>query len=821
MKKRILALLVSTALLSACNDSSLSGDATVDPDLSNSLNAATKIQFDLISDPDNPQVVTPSFIAMDANDGTLATDGTLGSAGYSTNIGDPEVTLGKTDGWGTSVPMTFTFTGEDLDSSTANLGFKLIESGDPTSSEFAQSTPVELVAGKDFVASTSGKTLIVYLEDKPLKPATNYMLAITNELKDVNGESVGTTSSYAVLKDKATPPSDALVPAQTITRAVESEFSKVGVSSSDIIFSTWFTTASAGDVLYGAKLATAQVYNARNIGGNASLVWQGSAANVSLTEAEINSVFSISAGSGASQTTTEGHSVISLSVKLPYYLSSDPSAFATTPWQSGMPSLAVISSTLSSGADEDKAAILGQLASIGISESDLSLVATDSEKQAEVVEKLVGKTLTTADGSQLDSERLVTRYSPIPKLQSIEDVALTMVVSKECVAPNDYGTAQTVIFQHGITTSKDVLTDNNGELADAIIDDSCMAILAIDHPIHGERALANGAITATVNESDPNDAGNASYYLNLAALPVARDNLRQSVIDIVNLRAAIGGEVFGILAAGGQRNDITELNFLAPTKGVAFIGHSLGAITGVDVGNIANRSVGNTQADALLFNVRALALANPGAGIPYLLLNSNEFGNFVKGSLVAGSDASFAETCANAFGGDVAACFAATQSALIGAGDSESTQSLAAMYNSFNSYAYAAQTILDTVDPINHGGLISENVPVYLASVANDQVIPNQLQRTPVTGAILEPYSPFGGTLPLIPVMDLSATTSPQSGSVVKSALLFTEGDHSSLNGTPASTTATEVMRNSISSFVLGDGTSLTISNSSVLSESQ
>jgi len=50
-------------------------------------------------------------------------------------------------------------------------------------------------------------------------------------------------------------------------------------------------------------------------------------------------------------------------------------------------------------------------------------------------------------------------------------------------------------------------------------------------------------------------------------------------------------------------------------KWLNFVGHSLGAITGVDVANIANRSIGNEVADQTFFNIDAVALANPGAEI--------------------------------------------------------------------------------------------------------------------------------------------------------------------------------------------------------------
>ncbi|MGR5542973.1 VolA/Pla-1 family phospholipase, partial [Vibrio campbellii] len=56
-----------------------------------------------------------------------------------------------------------------------------------------------------------------------------------------------------------------------------------------------------------------------------------------------------------------------------------------------------------------------------------------------------------------------------------------------------------------------------------------IAVIAIDMPLHGSRSLdaersANADVTA---------------YLNLSNIPVARDNFRQSVLDILGLRAAL------------------------------------------------------------------------------------------------------------------------------------------------------------------------------------------------------------------------------------------------------------------------------------------
>jgi len=107
MNKKLLALLVASTLgLTACgDDATTSGDPTLDPNIGESLKAETKINFDLVSDPSNPVIVTPTYLAMDSFDGTIKTDGDVGTEGYSTDISNPEVALGKTDGWSTNQPI--------------------------------------------------------------------------------------------------------------------------------------------------------------------------------------------------------------------------------------------------------------------------------------------------------------------------------------------------------------------------------------------------------------------------------------------------------------------------------------------------------------------------------------------------------------------------------------------------------------------------------------------------------------------------------------------------------------------------------------------
>ncbi|QUJ68291.1 lipase [Photobacterium sp. GJ3] len=789
MNKKLLALLVASSFaLYGCGDEKgLSGTPTIDPDIKSSLNAETKIEFDLLSA--DKKVITPSFIAMDLDDGTIATE----SSAQVANISDPAYAWGQTDGWSTTQPININFTGNDLAAETAADSFYLIQSGDPTNPADTTTPKVLSAENGDFIVTASGTTLTVILT-KPLDPASNYMFAVTSDLKDSKGNPVGLSNSYAVLKSVGQVPDAQLAKPQAITQAVESTLAAVaGAPKNKIIFSSWFTTASVGEVLYAAKSASAL---ALNVG--AENIWQGSAIADGISQSDLQDLFKMSVPTDSGTTIPGGNPIYTGTIKLPYFLEKDPTKFSNTPWQSGMPSLAKISYVLNNGSDADKAAIVQQLAALQITTEDLSAVKTDPETQVRVLQALTGSTLTLADGTQLDEERLITRFSPVPKLKAVDTVEYTLVLpANTTTCPT--GSSPVSIYQHGITSTKATVE----ALADSLIGTECHAIFAIDHPLHGDRG-----IPGVGSASGPD--GNPALYLNLAALTVARDNLRQSTIDVLNLRAgiALAFKKLGTAILQGDTATIIEMGPLArlnPQSKVGFVGHSLGAITGINVADAANRTLNDPAGDAA-FAIDKVALANPGAGIPHLLLQSGTFGNSIKGQLLLASTPEFQQFCASQSLSDPKACFEAFEANLVGAGDPEGT--LATAYGQFSLFAYVAQGVLDTVDPINTSLQVSADLPVYLSQVKDDQTIPNQL----IPGATVNgtdniplPYSPFGGTLPLLQTLSLSTSTHV-NGEIVRSAVLFDAGTHSSL----LESDATGInMRAQISSLLNNDGTVL------------
>lgn len=804
MNKKLLALLVAGAIsLTGCNETTSSGEPTnnYEDAIKTSLARQSKVSFAVLgSDADIP---LPSYLLMDTSDGTLNIPI---SAGQSTGLDNPEVAMGNTDGWSATQPYTINVklkTGLTFNAATLKDGVKVAK---VTVTNGVMSAPEVLVADTDYKVVASGGVITVLPISGKFQPNSEYIFALTDTLQDSEGVPLGMSETYATLKTKKYEQQGTLKSAQLITYQVEGIMlaTQQVASTDNIIYSSWYTTASAGDVLYAAKSASALA-----IQNGAANIWKGTAVSESVTTDDLNKAFTFT-DIAQSGTTAANNVIYKGNVHLPYYLETNLTTFASTPWQSGMPSLAKIQYTLENGTTADKAGLLSQLGALGITAEDLSKVSSDLATQKKVLTALTGQTLTLANGNQLDPERLITRYSPVPKLKSVEAVPFTLVLPAtgcDTTAANKVS-----IFSHGITGKKEQLTDST--LADNLIGSNCQAIFAIDHPLHGERGFTLPGGTQMTAETNP------EIYLNLQALTVGRDNLRQSITDIINLRASMG-RVFATLAtaiASGDQATIDSLGVLgrlSPTAGVALTGHSLGAITGTAVANVANRSVDptNPQTDALIFDINRVALASPGGSIPYLLLNSGSFGNFVKGNLVAATSPTFKQGC-EAQNMKLETCYAGYEQGLIINND---TATLSGLYSNFTKFAYAAQTVLDAVDPISHAAQVNSNTAVYLNQVDNDQTVPNQLTFGDLVAPgipVMKPYSAFAGTYPLVGLLGLTPVDSSQtSTTMIKNAVLFNAGGHSSLIDPLISANVSTEMHNELSSLLNGDGKTLTVDN--------
>lgn len=805
MKKKLIYAAVVSAMLAGCGGSD-----------DNKGDTSSYLDYLLTGS----NAVRPSALAARASDGTLK---------FSTETADlsnPVSAMSTLDGWSTTqaiqiVPVTSSGitvqapAAAEFAASVAPL--YLLELSFDSTALRPSGVKKVLTYGTDFVvAASAGKLNLVPM--KPLNPSSYYMIVATDSLKDSSGNAVKAGSDYGNYKNNV----GSNAQEQTINGLIalqEGLFkAATGVSTDHVIFSDWFGTQSGADVLVAVKGAAASVLKSPTL--DAAALWKQDAkgntslpgtytlavtgSNPFLTQLDAEAflpqeqkdALATAFGPGAplnglAQLTT----VYTGTVKLPYFLSSPATAGSwdkakTQSWHGAIPSLYAIANALKASDSEVIAGLVGA----GVDPALLATLIADPTRQSELLaeaSKLIGVTLTSG-GKPLDAEQNIGRFNPLPKLEEVQSVPMRVFAKDALNTITDV-----IIYQHGVTSVKEnAYALALGQIYAGMQAGKKVALVVIDHPLHGERGFALSGSMDTVTTSD-----NPTPYLNLSYLTVARDNLKQSVADLLGLRLAVGlANAKGVIGSAGSLK-------------VHFLGHSLGAISGTNLLAVANQSIGNAQADAL-FKFDTGGLAMPGGGIAPLLLNSPTFGPTIKmGVLTSGSAelkagfTAYAPSCKTA----VPTCFVNEFLPSLSA-----TQQAAAA-STLQSYSFAAQSVLDSADPINLGSGIKSDFPLFATEIVgdgalslSDQVIPNSIAS-----------APLGGTEPLFKVLALQPLTA--TGAASHNAARFLAGGHSSLlapdeNFDPNGDVTTE-MQSEFASFFMSGGTAVKVTNGSLLKQ--
>lgn len=811
MKKKLIYAAVVSALLAGCGGDDNKGDTTSSLDYV--LSGANGVR---------PSVLAPR-----------ASDGTLKFSTETADLSNPVSALSTLDGWSTTQPVQLvpaTVTGVSVPAPAASeyasavAPLYLLElTLDPVT---LQPNGVKggkpLVYGTDFVVTGGdGKLNLVPL--KPLNPSSYYMIVATDALKDSRGTPLKAGGDYSSFKSTA----GATTQEQTINGLIslqEGLFkAATGITSDRVIFSDWFATQSGADVLLAVKSAAASVLKSPSL--DAAALWkQDAKGNTSLPATytinglnggvdfltqlanepflpqdqkdALTAAFGVGTPlNGVAQLTK----VYTGTVKLPYFLSTPAIAGSwdkakTQSWHGAIPSLYAIANALKAGDTE----VIGGLVGAGVDPALLGELIADPSRQSELLteaSKLIGVTL-TSDGKPLDAERNIGRFNPLPTLTEVQSVPLRIFAAAPLNTITDV-----IIYQHGVTSIKEnAYALALGQIGAGATASKSVAVVVIDHPLHGERGYALSGSMDTVTTSE-----NPTPYLNLGYLTVARDNLKQSVADLLGLRLAVG--LANAKGLGGQLGG-------AGLK-VHFLGHSLGAITGANLLAVANQTTGSAQADAL-FKFDTGGLAMPGGGIAPLLLNSPSFGPTIKMSvLTSGSPAlkagftAYAPNCKTA----AATCFVNEFLPSLDA----ATQAGAA--STLQSYTFAAQSVLDSADPINLGSGVAKSFPLFATEIVGDgalslpdQVIPNSIAS-----------APLGGTEPLFRVLGLQELKGSGVLPAGHHAARFLKGGHSSLlapdeNFDQAGAVTTEI-QTQFASFFMSGGAAVKVTDDTLIKQ--
>ncbi|WP_417439450.1 VolA/Pla-1 family phospholipase [Idiomarina abyssalis] len=788
MKKLLLPLAIGSALsLVGCG----SGDEA--PITESEVNvAASRVVFD----PSNGALSAPTNILLSGS-----VDGTLNlPVADATDTANPQVAINALDGWGTHSTLTFDFSlpvdenGEQVIIESASLEaqgsirvFETIQGGSDVSAGCAAANPAavcavtgELQHGTDFIVKATGEGSVAVVPLRPFKPATGYLVVLTNNIQDSLGRDVKPSQTYTLMKRDAeeNPVSgDASALAlQGLVNSYEGALAQYGVDPEGVIYSSNFTTQSVGEVLGVTKSLLGQQVAASNPPVMQAAP-QGYTLDVVLSGAGIEDPNALAAASAAK--------VYGGQVDLPYYSplpsAENPTAPLTGRWTAQCDSPAAILNGLQAG-EIDPAAE-------GIS--------------AEMVDdpSLMLPPNACFDIEGVDEERHLTKYNPVPEKQgdqtveafvTIPDLATANGVRAQMgleplTAPENGWPV--VIFQHGITGEKENAAAIAGTFAVA-----GFATVAIDHPLHGGRAFdVDGDGT---DDIDASSESGVTAYMNLSSLLTTRDNLRQSITDLIGLRLSLN--YF-------QSLDGEELN----GQDVHFVGHSLGAIAGTGFTALANTSFGENNPLAALdgqFAVQASSLGMPGGSLANFLLASDSFGPTIKATLLYSSNAEF-----KAAADQVIAGGATLEQFYAGFMEQASAEQVAQINATFEQFAFAAQTVVDSGDPVNYAsGVVASETPVFMIEAIGDSVIPNAVENKPLAGT--EPLATLLG------LEGISSTTTSEDGTPVSGIVRFGgDAEHGSLVDSSASGAVTAEMQQQIAFWFASDMMQLPVTNEEVV----
>lgn len=712
----IAAALLPSIFLAACGGGSNSPRAVDTPPATNNNGSPVTAVITARFDPTRSVVPFPTNLLLSGT-----TDLTLNiPVANASNFGDPKVAMNALDGFGTSTPMTTTFSAPPSPSTlVAGSSVRVFQVTLSGPGGGVTGIVRELTANLEFVVAlapsdSTGRTLAI-VPTNPLQQLSSYLVVLTDGITDAAGNDATPDQTYFLAK-RTTPlcvngvsqepllpnaTACALEPLRRLTNSQEAAASAAGIPPSKIVLSWVATTQSVTPVLGAVQARTA-----------ASPAAPTQIAPTGLNLAQLNPSLPPIAD------------VYIGTIDLPYYLGAPTAENPTAP-------------------------------------------LTGFWKAAP------GAYIPPFAGLLDPTSTNVTFANPLPVAGSTQKVPLVLTIPNAASGKTKPATGwPVVIFQHGITRNRTDAFAVAGTLAS-----QGFAVIAIDAPLHGITDPANplnvanspfaqlGARERTFNLDFSNNNTGASgpdgiidssgtYYINLTSLLTSRDNLRQSVADLLVLAKAIPSAHYSSSATDfdGAR--------------ISFVGQSLGGIIGTVFMGV------QPNAQVALLNV-------PGGGIARLLEYSPRFGPVIRAGLA-------------------------------GAGLTPGTPD-------YDSFFGATQTVIDSADPVNwalaaNNSLLGSKRLLLQEVVGSstsqpDQVIPNAV-----------PGAPLSGTEPLIRTLGLaSITQTTQSATGIRGVVRFTAGDHGSLLSPVASPAATAEMQGEMASLLVSQGAAVQIANPSVI----
>jgi len=525
----------------------------------------------------------------------------------SDDYSNPLVALSALDGWSAIAPISIAF--KALDNAALTLDPATVVGGtsvhvykvntdrpevDPVNAPgviaptgFVTGVERELVAGQEYVVMATSGTSIVIMPTVPFEQQAGYMVILTSDLLDSNGNAITADLQYEVSKSQtALAPTHsfaALEPVRQYVNAMEGAADAAGVPRSTIIQSFQFTIQSIGTVMNTAKM----VYIDYPLSLGAVPATSFSSLMTDTTPFTGLGAADLYKGS------------LTLNYMLGIFSAGDPLAPLNTFWKATTPT--------------------GDPSPLGINLSYANPLPKINGQ--ETVPLFVSMPKAALGCAKPDAGYPVAIFQ-----HGITSNRTAAVAIADSLAAPPSCTAVVAMDQpiHGI--------DENNPLHLGLQAASGGLIgLFEGYTAGGVRERTFGVDYLDNTTGAPGSDGIAdssgAHTMNFANLLVGRDNLRQAIFDLLSLEKAIP---FMDIDSDDQADfDVNK---------ISFIGHSLGGIVGTGF-------IGYSD------YIKAAALVNPGGGVPYFLNESPAFKDTLQGAVAAGagiavSDPTFPATMA-------------------------------------------------------------------------------------------------------------------------------------------------------------------------------
>jgi Pla-1/cef family extracellular lipase len=841
MKKLLLGVSISALIgLTGCGGSDTIEELKAE---TSTVRPASRILFD----PAGLVLPVPTdllfALAAQTQDGTLEMPDEVADklTSGTVDFGNPSAALGGLDGWSTQQAFTISTShpqGISLDASSVSTPgavrlFSGAIGGDLNDPDCTAASPLtgckiydELTFGVDFVSQAVGNDIAI-IPLKPFAGSTSYYVVLTNALTGSDGQALKGSTSYELVRQSITDLPLAS-PSQLALQGLVNSYEAVivgqgGVAADSIIYSSTFTTQSTDGIFKTIK--------GLQIGGFAAALAAGATpaqaaaqlpaivvdASQNLSAFDVLSGVLLSSDELAGLQTLGLNSCTGLAAALadptsPLFATAAATfaqvgAFCTADLSFGSINLPYYLSTTAPLSEKWDAACTNGLALRGIGAENLpGLIGNGTLPVGpynDLCQAATGGQLLDLDVTALgiDDGRHVTRYSPIPAPKG-RNAGGTEALAVQVTVPNEAMVAvlaslnpaiqaitkpaqgwPVVILAHGITSKKEDVLSLSGALSIA-----GFATVAIDHPLHGSRGFVLD--DGTIINTSSGFGGSTTHYFNLASLLTARDNNRQAISDILGLRLGLNALV--------ETSGAVDID----ASSVYLAGQSLGAIIGSSAVTMANTSLSETSPGLEAFDgmyaFKAAGLNVPGGGIAGFLLESVSFGNLVKGSLFAASSVEFQQFLGQFAVENQLPLEAALSPAYAAFEQLLTAEQLAEANTLFSTFAFAAQTILDSGDPNTYAqALGASGTPVYMAEVVGGGV--NDDNSTALPDQVIPNFvAPLSGTEALAGLIGLEGVSSTTQGSGI---VRFISGGHGSLIVPVPSLATTLEMQSQLATF--------------------